>query len=109
MKKLINLFLCLVFTACASSTNIVSTDPEAKIYVDGEYLGTGSALQSDKKIVGTPTQVTLRKDGCRPIHYTYTRSEEVNAWAIVTGVFVVPLLWVMNYKPSRTLEFYCEN
>lgn len=109
MNRVFTIVLCLIVTACSSTTNIISSDPEAKIFVDGEYRGTGATTQTDKKIVGTPTQVTLRKEGCRPIHYTYTRSEVVNAWAIVGGVVLVPLLWVMNYKPSRTLEFYCEN
>ncbi|HJN95081.1 MAG TPA: hypothetical protein QGF41_05150 [Gammaproteobacteria bacterium] len=36
------LILAILFTtACSSSTVIRSSDPDARIYVNGEYLGTG--------------------------------------------------------------------
>ena len=71
----------LLLTGCASSTLIRSTDPGAKIYIDGEYKGTGTASHSDTKIVGSTTNVTLKKDGCQPENYSFARNEEVDAGA----------------------------
>ena len=110
MTKFTSLLLALAFIAsCSSRTMITSSDPAAKIYIDGELRGTGSATHEDTKIVGSTTNVTLKKDGCRPQKFSYSRSEEFSPGACAGGIFVlVPFLWVMNYKASRTYEFTCE-
>jgi hypothetical protein len=53
MKKLISALVATAFFAsCSSTTMIRSTDPQAKIFVDGEYKGVGTATHTDTKIVG---------------------------------------------------------
>ena len=110
MTKFTSLFLSLAFIAsCSSRTLITSSDPASKIYVDGEYRGVGAVAHEDTKIVGSTTQVTIKKDGCAPQNFVFTRSEEFSPGACAGGVFVlVPFLWVMGYKPSRTYEYQCE-
>lgn len=108
-KILALLMITSLLASCTSMTSITSTDATAKIYVDGEFKGTGTATHEDKKIVGATTNVTLKKDGCRPQNFSFSRSEEFSPGACAGGVFVlVPFLWVMGYKPSRTYEFQCE-
>jgi hypothetical protein len=110
MKTILVLILIGALTASCSSTTLISvTDKEAKVYIDGEYKGKGGATHTDTKIVGSTTSVVLKKKGCEPKTYTFSRSEEFDAGACLGGVFVlVPFLWVMKYKPVRTYEFECE-
>lgn len=67
MKKLVVFPVLLsILASCSSTTNIRSTDPNAKIYVDGEFKGTGVATHTDSKtIVSAPTQVRIQKEGCQ--------------------------------------------
>ena len=57
--------------SCASTTTIQaidsdsSIDQDVKIYLDGSYRGKGEVLYSDTKIVGSTTQVSLKKPNCR--------------------------------------------
>jgi hypothetical protein len=108
-QKLVAILCCSsMFLACTSTTLIRSTNPSAKIYVDGELRGTGSVTHSDQKIVGTTTHVKLEQPGCRPETFSFSRSEEFDAGACVGGVFLlVPFLWIMKYKPERTFEYEC--
>lgn len=113
MKKsfrvLIAAALSMSFIACSSTTTIRSTDPEAKIYVDGEYKGKGTVTHTDTKTVGSSTSVRLEKPGCEQRNYTFTRNEEFDAGACAGGVFVlVPFLWIQKYKPEHVYEFECE-
>lgn len=94
---------------CSSTTLIRSSDPEAKIYVDGEYKGKGQYTHTDTKIVGSTTPIRLQKEGCEPMSFNLTRSEEFDVGACAGGVFVLaPFLWIMKYKPEHTYEFQCE-
>lgn len=104
-----SLSLLVFIVSCSSSTLVSSTDRDAKIFIDGEYRGTGSVQHEDKKIVGSTTYVTLKKEGCRPQEFRFSRSEEFAVGPCIGGVFVlVPFLWVMEYKPNHTYEFQCE-
>ena len=95
--------------SCASTTKITTTDDEAKIYINGEYLGTGDAVYTDSKIVGSSNVVTLKKEGCRDNTYTFSRSEKFATGAFIGGIFLWPfLLWIMKYKPLRNYEFECD-
>jgi hypothetical protein len=97
-----------ILAACSSTTTIRSTDPAAKIYVDGEFKGTGTAVHTDTKIVGSRTEVRLEKPGCQPQNFSFSRTEEFDIGACAGGVFLtIPFLWVMKYKPSRTFEYSC--
>lgn len=109
LKKMALLIIALGFTACSSTTLITSSDPAAKIYIDGNFAGTGSYSHTDTKTIGSTTQVVLKKEGCRPQSFQFSRNEEFDAGACAGGVFVlVPFLWVQKYKPQHTFEFECE-
>lgn len=107
-KPFVALTLAASIVGCTSSTLIRSTDADAKIYVDGEFKGKGQYTYSDTKIVGSTTSVRLEKEGCDPMSFSFSRSEEFDAGACAGGVFVLfPFLWVMKYKPERTYEYVC--
>ncbi len=98
----------LATTACTSSTHIRSSDPEARIYVNGEYLGTGHAHYSDEKVAFSRNNVVIRKEGCQPQYHTFRRNEEADIGAIIGGVFLtVPYLWLTEYKDHRAYEYDC--
>ena len=103
------LILCLLLaTACTSSTVIRSSDPDARIYVNGEYLGTGRARYSDQKVAFSKNSVEIRKDGCRTERHSFRRSEQADVGAIVGGLlFTVPYLWVTEYKSRHEYEYQC--
>jgi hypothetical protein len=96
-------------TACSSTTLVQSSDPAAKIYIDDEYKGTGSASHSDTKIIGSTTYVKLKKDGCETQSYSFSRNEEFDAGACAGGVFLLfPFLWIQKYRPVHSYEFSCQ-
>jgi hypothetical protein len=106
-SKSISLFVAsaLLFASCASTTLINTTPAGAKVYLDGEAVGTTPYSHKDTKIVGTTTTLKLEKDGFEPFTTTFSRSEQADVGAIVGGVFFLfPFLWTMKYKPSRTYE-----
>ena len=109
MKALIVLAALAGLTACSSGTNIRVSDPDARIYVNGEYVGTGKGYYSDRKLMFTKREVTLRKDGCEVQRYTFRRNERPDLGAIVGAYYLaVPVLWVAQYKDHHKYEFVCE-
>jgi hypothetical protein len=95
----------ILFSGCASSTMIYSSPEGAKVYLNGEAVGTTPYLHTDTKIVGSTTTVRLEKEGYKPFNTTFARDEAVDVGAIIGGLFVwVPFLWTMKYKPSHTYE-----
>lgn len=108
MKLIILLFSLVFLLGCSSTTTIRSSDPDARIYVNGEYVGTGQADYSDRKVSFSNNVVTLKKEGCEPGNYEFRRNEDPDGGAIVGGIlFIVPFLWVTEYKDSHAYEFYC--
>ena len=107
--RLLIIMVVLLITACTSSTVIRSSDPDARIYVNGEYVGTGHAHYSDEKVAFSKNNVEIRKDGCRPERYSFRRNEEADLGAIIGGIFfTVPYLWVTEYKDYHAYEYDCE-
>ena len=101
--------IIIAMIGCSSTTLIRSSDSAAKIYVDGELKGTGTASVTDTKIVGSTTSVRIQKEGCAPQTYSYARSEDFDVGACIGGVLVlVPFLWVMKYKAEHSYEYTCE-
>lgn len=95
----------ILFASCSSTTTINSVPNNAKVYLNGEYVGLTPYTHSDTKILGTTTQVRLEKEGYEDFNNSFSRNEEVDAGAIIGGIFVwIPFLWTMKYKPSRTYE-----
>lgn len=105
--KLIALVLAgsIILSGCASTTMIQSDPTGAKIYLDGEPVGTTPYSHTDTKIVGSSTQVRLEKEGYEVFYTNLSRNEEVDVGALVGGIFVlIPFLWIMKYKASHTYE-----
>jgi hypothetical protein len=98
-----------MLAACSSGTSIHVSDPDARIYVNGEYVGTGKGYYADRKLMFTKREVTLRKDGCEAQRYTFRRNERPDLGAIVGAYYLaVPVLWVAQYKGDHEYEFVCE-
>ena len=102
--------------SCASTTTIQvvdsndSIDQEVKIYLDGAYRGKGEVLYSDTKIVGSTTQVSLKKSNCRTTNHVLSRTEQINVGALIGGILLFfPFLWVMGYNPTHSYEFNCDS
>ena len=109
MKHLILLASLAALSACSSGTSIHVSDADARIYVNGEYVGTGNGYYSDRKLMFTKREVTLRKDGCEAQSYSFRRNERPDLGAIVGAYYLaVPVLWVAQYKGEHKYEFVCE-
>jgi hypothetical protein len=108
MNRLICAAGLVVLGACSSGTSIGVSDPDARIYVNGEYIGTGKGYYSDRKPAFTKQEVTVRKEGCAEQSYTIRRNERPDLGAIVSAYYLaVPVLWVTQYKHRHVYEFDC--
>lgn len=108
MKRLILLAGLAALGACSSGTSIRISDPDARIYVNGEYVGTGHGYYSDRKPAFTKQKVTLRKDGCADERYSFRRDERPAVGAIVGAYYLaVPALWFTRYKDHHNYDFEC--
>jgi hypothetical protein len=95
----------VLFTSCASTTTIQSNPSGAKVYLNGEPVGTTPYTHQDTKIAGSTTTVKLEKEGYEPFNTSFSRNEEADVGAIIGGILVwVPFLWTMKYKPIHTYE-----
>lgn len=95
----------ILFISCTSTTRIVSEPSGALVYLDEERAGTTPYTMKDTKITGTCTSVRLEKEGYEELQTVICRNEEVDAGAIVGGLFFFfPFLWTMKYKPSHVYE-----
>ena len=93
----------VLWSSCVSITLIQSNPSGAKLYLNGEPVGTTPYTHQDTRIVGSTTAVKLEKEGYAPLNTSFTRDEEVDAGAIIGGILVlVPFLWTMKYKPIHT-------
>jgi hypothetical protein len=110
MKTRIVLICAATIAACSSGTNITVSDEDARIYVNGKYVGTGDAYYSDRRPAFTSQAVTLRRDGCQEQSYTMTRNEKPHYGAIISAAaFALPILWVTKYKDQHDYEFDCQD
>jgi hypothetical protein len=105
-KALALLMAAAIFlSSCASTTLIQSVPSGAKVYIDGETVGTTPHPHTDKKIIFSNTSIVLEKEGYEPFATYITRSEEPNLGAIIGGIFIWPIwLWALDYKAMRTYE-----
>ncbi len=95
----------MFLTSCASTTMLQSTPPGAKLYLNGEMVGTTPYNYSDTKIIGASTQVRLVAPGFKEYNGMLQRNEEVSVGAIIGGIFLLfPFLWTMKYKPVHNYE-----
>ena len=108
MNRMIVLAAAAILAACSSGTHIKVSDSDARIYVNGEYVGTGDGYYQDRKPAFTKQEVTLRKDGCAEQSYTMRRNERPELGAIVSAYYLaVPILWITQYKHHHAYEFDC--
>lgn len=109
MKRLLVL-TCAAICACSSGTQIRVSDEDARIYVNGDYVGTGDGYYSDRRPSFTTQQVTLRRPGCQEQSYVMRRNEKPHYGAIVSAAaFAVPIFWVAQYKAEHDYEFECQD
>jgi hypothetical protein len=95
----------LFISACASTTIIQSSPSGAKLYLNGEPVGSTPYSMTDTKMIGTVTTVRLEAPGYETHTTAITRNEEFDVGACIGGVLVlVPFLWVFKYKPTHTYE-----
>jgi hypothetical protein len=109
LSKLTRLAACgtaaLFAQACASSTIISSQPSGAKLYLNGESVGTTPYTMTDTKMLGSITTVRLESPGYEPTSAAITRNEEFEVGACIGGMFVlVPFLWLFKYKPTHNFE-----
>lgn len=108
MRHLI-LAAAALLAACSSSTMIRTGDPNARIYIDGNYQGMGETHYSDRKLAFTTLDVSVQKDGCEEQNYRIRRNERPDYGAILFGYYLaVPMLWLSQYKDHHEYPFYCE-
>lgn len=95
----------VIAAACSSATVLQTNPPGAKLYLNGEYVGTSPYTMSDTKMVGSTTTVRAEYPGYEPLSAAVQRNEEFSIGACIGGVFLlVPFLWIMGYKPTHTYE-----
>ncbi len=100
----------ILLSGCASTTIINSSPNGAKLYVDGEPVGTTPYTYTDTKIVGSATPIRIVMDGYEDFNGVLKRNEEANVGAIIGGIFLLfPFFWTMDYKSSHTYELIPEN
>lgn len=95
----------ILLSSCASTTMIQSTPSGAKLYMNGEQVGTTPYTHTDTKIVGSTTTIRLVVEGYQDFYSVLQRNEQLSVGALIGGIFVlVPFLWIMEYKPSHMYE-----
>jgi hypothetical protein len=110
--SLLNIFsivLILMMNNCSSTARLKSSDPQAQIYVDGIYLGKGSVLYKDRKVIGSHSRVDLKKVDCRVQSYLLSKDGQMNILTTAAGIVTVfPLWWSLGYADEYKFYFPCE-
>jgi len=84
---------------------IYSNPSGATLYVNEELVGETPYKHKDSKIVGSTNTIKLEKEGYITLNTVFSKDEEIDVGAMIGGIFfLVPFLWVMKYKPTRTLD-----
>lgn len=108
MKRFISICVACLISACSSGTSIRVSDPDARIYVNGEYVGTGHGYYRDRKPAFTKQDVIVRRNGCEEQTFSLRRNERPDIGAIVSAYYLaVPILWMTQYKDRHAYEFEC--
>ena len=85
---------------------MLRTIPEqARVYVNGEYLGDSPVEYTDSRTVFSTNEVRFELEGYQPKVVYFSRNEEVDILTAIVGIYLlVPLLWVMDYKDEHRYE-----
>ncbi|MEO9479117.1 MAG: PEGA domain-containing protein [Maribacter dokdonensis] len=103
--KALSLALILLTTSCASSTMITTVPGNAKIYINGEYVGQTPYKHKDSKIVGSSNTIRVEKEGYETYNDTFSKDEKVAVGPLIGGIFLlVPFLWIMKYEKGRIYD-----
>ena len=96
------LVIAILISSCASTT-LLQTEPSfASIYIDGYQIGTTPFPYSDKKVTGSKTWITFKKEGYKDLEILLKRNEKF-AWGAFIGGFylIAPWFWTMKYYPGH--------
>lgn len=97
--------LLILFTSCASSTIITTVPGDAKVYINGEYVGQTPYKHKDSKIVGSSNTIRVEKEGYETYNDTFSKDEKLAVGPLIGGVFLlVPFLWIMKYEKGRIYD-----
>lgn len=97
--------LLILFTSCASSTIITSVPGDAKVYINGEYVGQTPYKHKDSKIVGSSNTIRVEKEGYETYNDTFSKDEKLAVGPLIGGVvLLVPFLWIMKYEKGRIYD-----
>lgn len=105
--KAISIFMAatVLFSSCNSTTLLQSNPSGAEVYINSQNKGKTPYSYSDTKIVGSSTNITLKKEGYQDFNVTLVRNERADVGAIIGGCFfLVPFLWTMQYDPTHNYE-----
>jgi hypothetical protein len=102
---LLLLISAFLFSGCASTTLLTTAPPGAKVYINGEVLGTTPYRYSDTKTALSYTHITFKKQGFRDMDVILRRNEKP-AWGAIIGATLVyvPILWFAEYNKSHFYE-----
>lgn len=104
--RLAALFLLVVLAAsCASSTIISSTPKGAKLFIDGQAVGSTPHRHRDSKVSLSTTNYRIEAPGYRTLQGSINKDGQVHVGAAVGGFFLfIPWLWVMRYHDNYHFE-----
>jgi len=103
--KVLFLASILLSTSCTSSTIITTVPGDAKVYINGEYVGQTPYKHKDSKIVGSSNTVRVEKEGYEAYNDTFSKDEKVAVGPLIGGIFLlVPFLWIMKYEKGRIYD-----
>ena len=103
-KKATVLFSLLLFSACSSSKIIETQPPGARVYIEGEFVGTTPYELKDRRVFWQKTRVRVKKDGYFPEECIASRSETLNPGAFIGGFLFWPtFLWAGAYEPETVI------
>jgi len=104
-------FICILLasailvSSCASTTLFQTTPTYATVYVSEQKVGTTPYKYTDRKIAGSSTSVTIKKDGYKDLYILLKRNELLHVGALIGGImFLYPLLWLKKYNPVHIYD-----
>lgn len=114
IKKVLSGFVCVIFLisstgcSCFQPSTIpfsVVTNPEADIYINGQYLGKGSGTMNIPRDQGV--NVMAKKDGYFPATQSVnTKMSTSGVWDVIGGcIFLLPFLGLLS-PGARDLEVH---
>lgn len=97
----------ILITSCASTTLIQSDPPGADVYIDSQKKGTTPYNYSDTKIVGSLTNIILKKDGYQDFNVTVIRNERADIGAIIGGCFLLVPFFYGQWNMTLFITMNC--